>query len=385
MTPRPSLAAPPRRLWARLALLSALAAVTPAQAADPIKVGLVASLTSDFALIGVLQKNAGVMAVDEFNAAGGVGDRPVSLLVEDGANSNTVALGALNKVLSEKPVAVLAPIWSTQLLAMFPTLEKEGVPTLSTTGTRKVTQLGNRWYFRYFPHDGITKAAAAEFAINGLGKKKVGILYVANEYGQSGRDIIVETLKKHGLAPVAMESHNATDKDMSAQLDRLKRAGADVIISQAHPADTALILKQQRQLGLEIPHVASSAASQPAMLKLVTEKDLDGVYVETAYVPAIDPRPEVQRWMKAYAERFKTTPDVFAILYYDMARMALAAVKDSGGDREKTRRWLETHRYEGLAATYVCDAEHNCNHKAVIIRYDGKTPKIVKTYDYTPK
>ena len=124
--------------------------------------------------------------------------------------------------------------------------------------------LGNAWYFRYFPHDGITKTAATEFALNELGRKKVGILYVANEYGQSGRDIIVETLRKHGLAPVAAESHNATDKDMSGQLLRVKQAGADVIISQAHPADTALILKQQRQLGIDIPHVASSAASQPA-------------------------------------------------------------------------------------------------------------------------
>jgi branched-chain amino acid transport system substrate-binding protein len=368
-----------------LALLSALAPATPVQAADPIKVGLIASLTSDFALIGVLQKNAGVMAVDEFNAAGGAGGRPVELLVEDGSNSNTIALGALNKILAEKPAVLLAPLWATQLLAMFPTIEKDGVPTLSTTGTRKATQLGNRWYFRYFPHDGLTKRAYTEFAVNELGKKKVAILYVANEYGQSGRDIIMETLKTHGLKPVAAESHNVTDKDMSGQLDRVKRAGADVIISQAHPADTALILKQQRQLGLDIPHVASSAASAPSMLKIVTDKDIDGVYVETAFVPAIDGRPEVQRWIRTYEERFKTTPDVFAALFYDMTKMALTAIKEVGGDREKIRRWLETHRYEGLATTYACDDEHNCNHRLVIIRYNGKTPTIVKTYDYTPK
>jgi branched-chain amino acid transport system substrate-binding protein len=332
-----------------------------------------------------LQKNSAVMAVDEFNAGTGASGRRVELLVEDGSNSNTVALGALNKVLSEKPAVVLVPIWGTQLLAMLPTIEKEAVPALSTTGTRKVTQLGNAWYFRFFPHDGITKTAATEFAINELGRKKVGILYVANEYGQSGRDIIVETLRKHGLAPVAVESHNATDKDMSAQLTRVKRAGADVIISQAHPADTALILKQQRQLGIDVPHVASSAASQPSLLKIVTEKDLDGVYVETAAVPAIDTRAEVQRWMRTYEERFKTAPDVFALLYYDMTRMALQAIKDVGADRDKIRAWLARTRYEGLGATYACDAEHNCNHKAVIIRYSGKTPTIVKTYDYTPK
>ena len=374
-----------RGLTLVIAVVMTIAGTTAVRAADPIKVGLVASLTSDFALVGILQKNAAVMAVDEFNAAGGAAGRPVQLLIEDGGNSNTVALGALNKVLASDPVVFLAPLWGTQLLAMLPTVEKTGVPTLSTTGTRKVTQLGNRWYFRYFPHDGITKTAATEFAVNELGKKKVAILYVANEYGQSGRDIIVEALKKHGLAPVAMESHNATDKDMSGQLTRVKRSGADVIVSQAHPADTALLLKKQRELNVDIPHVASSAASQPAMLKLVSDADINGVYVETAAVPAIDPRPAVQRWIKAYEEKFKTTPDVFALLYYDMTRMALQAIKEVGPDREKVRGWLERTRSEGMATTYVCDAEHNCNHTAVIIRYDGKTPVIVKTYDYTPK
>jgi branched-chain amino acid transport system substrate-binding protein len=368
-----------------IVLVVAMAGTTPVGAADPVKVALVASLTSDFALVGLQQKNAAVMAVDEFNAAGGANGRPVQLLIEDGGNSNTVALGALNKVLASDPVVFLAPLWGTQLLAMLPTVEKAGVPTLSTTGTRKVTQLGNRWYFRYFPHDGITKTAATEFAVNELGKKKVAILYVANEYGQSGRDIIVDALKRHGLAPVTMESHNATDKDMSGQLLRVKRSGADVIISQAHPADTALLLKKQRELDIDIPHVASSAASQPAMLKLVTDADINGVYVETAAVPSIDPRPAVQRWIKAYEERFKTAPDIFALLYYDATRMALQAIKDVGPDREKIRGWLEKTRWEGLATTYVCDGEHNCNHTAVIFRYDGKTPVIVKTYDYTPK
>jgi branched-chain amino acid transport system substrate-binding protein len=375
----------PSPRWLAVLALAGLLVVAPTEGAEPIRIAAVASLTSDFALIGVLQRNAAVMAVDEFNAAGGASGRTVELAVEDGANSNTVALGALTRVLSDRPVAVLAPLWSTQLLAMFPAIEKAGVPALSTTGTRKVTQLGNRWYFRFFPHDGITKTAATEFAVNELGRKRVGILYVSNEYGQSGRDIIVETLRARGLAPVAAESHNATDKDMSAQLLAVKNAGADVIISQAHPADTALILKQQRQLGIDIPHVASSAASQPSMLKIVTEQDLDGVYVETAAVPAIDPRPEVQRWMRAYEERFKTTPDVFALLYHDMTRMLLRAIREAGPDREKVRGWLEKTRYEGLGATYACDGEHNCNHKAVIIRYRGKTPVIVKTYDYTPK
>ncbi|MBI3076157.1 MAG: ABC transporter substrate-binding protein [Deltaproteobacteria bacterium] len=368
-----------------LALAVALFPAAPARAQEPIKVGLLASLTTDFALIGILQKHAGVMAAEDFNAEGGARGRKIELVIEDSANSNTVALAGLNKTLAQKPVALLGPIWATQLFALFPTIQKEGIPTLATSGTRRLTQVGNRWFFRYFPHDGITKTAYTEFALNELKRRKVGILHVANEYGMSGRDIIVETLKRHGLTPAAIESHNATDKDMSAQLQKVKAAGADVILSQAHVADTALILKQQRTLGIDSPHVASSAASTPSLLKLVTEQDLDGIYVETAAVPNFDPRPQVQRWVKSYTERFKVAPDVFALLYYDMARMLFKAIREAGPDREKIRAWLAANRYEGLATTYKADAEGNLNHRALIIRFKGKTPEIVKIYDYSPR
>lgn len=371
-------------LWG-LVLAAGLMLPAPGGAQESVKVGVLASVTTDFAIIGKLQKDAAVMAAEDVNAEGGVGGRKIELLIEDTANSNTVALAALNKVLGQKPVAIIGPLWATQLLAMFPAIQKEGLPILATSGTRRLTQVGNKWFFRYFPHDGITKVAYTEFAVTELKRKKVGILHVANEYGMSGRDIIVDTLKKHGLAPAAVESHNATDKDMSAQLQKVKAAGADVILSQAHSADTALLLKQQKALGLDIPHVASSAASSPSMLRLVTEQDIDGVYVETAAVPTFDPRPAVQRWVKSYEERFKAAPDVFALLQYDMARMLFKAIKEAGPDREKIRTWLASNAYEGMATTYKADAEGNLNHRAIIIRYKGKTPEVVKTYDFTPK
>lgn len=372
-------------LWFGVAVGVAPGLPAPAAAQEPIKVGMLASLTTDFALIGMLQRHAAVMAAEDFNAEAGAGGRKIELLIEDTANSNTVALAALNKVLGQKPAAIITPIWGTQMLAMFPTIQKDGVPTVSTSGTRRLTQVGNRWFFRFFPHDGITKMAYTEFAVIELKRRKIGILHVANEYGMSGRDVIVDTLKKHGLAPVAVESHNATDKDMSAQLQKVKAAGADVILSQAHAADTALILKQQKSLGIDLPHVASSAASSPSVLRLVSEQDIDGVYAETAAIPMVDPRPVVQRWVKSYEERFKTAPDAFALLQYDMSRMLFKAIKEAGPDREKIRAWLAGNAYEGIATTYKADAEGNLNHRAIVIRYKGKTPEIAKTYDYTPK
>src|ERR1700738_3970569 len=98
------------------------AAVSGAYAAgEPIKIGASISLTSDFALGGLQQKGGIELAVEEINAAGGVpgkGDnRKVEILFGDNAMSPTTAINALNRVLSDNPVAVLLSIRGTHVLS----------------------------------------------------------------------------------------------------------------------------------------------------------------------------------------------------------------------------------------------------------------------------
>ena len=133
-----------RRDWTKLLAAVILLGAVPAWAADPIVVGLTVSLTTDFALVGLSQQNGAVMAVEEINKAGGVKGRQLRLVSEDTANSNTVAVNGLHRALREKPVAVLGPVWGTQNLAMEPVIREAQVPIISPTGTRKVTQLGNK-------------------------------------------------------------------------------------------------------------------------------------------------------------------------------------------------------------------------------------------------
>ncbi len=108
-----------------------------------------------------------------------------------------------------------------------------------------------------------------------------------------------------GVTPVVETWHNKDDKDMTGQFMAVKRAKADVIISQAHPPDTAILLKQQRELGIAVPHVASSAASMPTVHELVGAA-MEGVYVEAAAEPNYDSDPRMQAWTKKYVEKFST-------------------------------------------------------------------------------
>jgi branched-chain amino acid transport system substrate-binding protein len=378
-----------RRQWTKLVMAGLLlGAAVAASAADPIVVGLTVSLTTEFALVGLSQQNGAVMAVEELNKAGGVKGRSIKLVSEDTANSNTVAVNALHRVLREKPVAVLGPVWGTQNLAMEPVIREAQVPIISPTGTRKVTQLGNKYVFRFFTHDGIAKWGQARFAIEKLGAKKPAILTVNDEYGLSGRDIMTRALESAGVKPVAVEAMASGDKDVTGQLRAIQRAGADVLLTQIHPAPIAIVVKQARQLGLAIPHVASNALILPSTLGLVDGADVDGVYVETVIVPAADPSPKIQDWLKRYQARFGKPGDHFALLQYDITYMLARALEEGGPEPtpDALQQKLRTLKHEGLVTLYESDEEGNLNHLVSIYRLDaGKKPELKDRFRIDPK
>lgn len=353
-----------------------------------IKIGVIGSQTSGLAALGQRQINSAILAAEEWNEKNGIRGEKIKLFIEDSADRTTTAVTALDRVLGEEVCAILGPIYSFQIFAMFPEIKKEKIPMLTTSGTRKLTQMDNPWYFRTYPHDGITKRASTLYVVEELKRKRPALACVTTEYGKSGHEIITHILKENGITPVAVTWHEKVDKDMTGQLQQIKRANPDAIISQAHPSDTAIFLKQQRDFGINIPHMASSAASMPSVHKLVGDA-MEGVYVEAAALPNFDPDPDIRAWAKKYLEKFKTHPDSFAILYYDTANFLFEAIKAAGTDRAKIREWLEKNAYRGLAGQYKFDEEHNGAYFAIIIQYhmkDGKAvPEVKKKYDFTPK
>jgi branched-chain amino acid transport system substrate-binding protein len=350
------------------------AAVSGAHAADePIKIGASLSLTSDFALGGLQQKGGIELAVEEVNVAGGVpgkGDnRKVEIVFGDNAMSPTTAINALNRVLSEEPVAVLLSIRGTHVLPQLPLLQKAKIPGLTLTGVMKVTRQNNPYIFRFFPHDGMNKPVLIKNIVEKLGKKRVGIFFSAEDYGTSGRDETIATLKSLGLEPVAVESHQPTDKDFSAQLDKFKDAKADIIFLQTFQAPSALILKQARQLGLNIPFALSSQSVAGSALKLVEAADIEGDYGET---PVLDPifskSADVLKWEQRFEKRFGFVPDYQALLDYDATGMLLKTIATYGPAPAAIVEGLGKIKYEGLSGTYLSDAEGNMLHTVSIVQ-----------------
>jgi branched-chain amino acid transport system substrate-binding protein len=378
------LRAPLRNLaLAATAAVAVLIGVSAASAAESIKVGVVVPITSVLAPYGTPFVEAMKLAVDDVNKAGGIDGRQIELLVEDSQASNTVAINALNKVLQSNPIAVFGPALGTQILAMMPITEREKVPLIAGPSTRRVTQQGAKYYFRNSTHDAIDKETWTRYVAGDLGKRQVGILHVANEWGYSGRDNTAQFLESlFGVKPVSIASYQPTDKDLTAQILQVSKAGADAIVSQGHPVNEALLVRQLNQLGVKVPHVASGSLCLGYLRQLVTAEEMVGHYCEGPDImPPFNERPQVKAYVEAYKKRTGYEPDIYSTHYYDGMGMLLAIMKKYGVDREKIREGFRAMTYEGIIGPYKTDDEGNLWHDAVVMKFlPGGKIEIVRRY-----
>ncbi|HYG59722.1 MAG TPA: ABC transporter substrate-binding protein, partial [Symbiobacteriaceae bacterium] len=206
---------------------------------EPIKIGVVTSLTGGLAATGIQVATGAKLAAKEWNDKGGIQGRQIEVVVEDDQSNPTGATNAFNKVAAAKPAGLVLPTFAQFVMALEPSVKQAAVPTLTSATGVAITKQGNPWFFRTRTNDEIMGKIAATFAADELKAKKPGILYANNDYGKGGFDVLKATLEAKGLQLAGAESFNSGDKDMTAQLLKLKQAGSDLIIVWSVPADSA--------------------------------------------------------------------------------------------------------------------------------------------------
>ena len=361
------------------AFTMAFAAQGTAAAAESVKLGAILNLTTAQSLYGTPMVNGVKLAVEHINAKGGINGRQIELLTEDAADTATTAMNAYNRMMEKKPLALVGPILGFQMIPFREKIDKDQIPMISLSGTRGWTMNNNKYGFRTAEFDGTSKPAMADFVVEKLGAKKVGIITTANEWGYSGRDHVSARLKtKYGITPTLIESYQVTDKDMSAQLLNLKKAGVDVIVSQGHPADNAILFKQYKQLNIGVPLIACSVAQTAINMDITQPEDVEGIYVQTYALPWDDPDPTIKAWAQEFNKKFKSIPDAYALAQYDGVMIYGEAMKRAEAKGNLTRQGITDEMwktdYKGMIARYVPDMEGNMMRDYIVVKY-GKDKK----------
>ncbi|MBT3400544.1 MAG: ABC transporter substrate-binding protein [Rhodospirillaceae bacterium] len=358
---------------------TALLATLTAAAAEPLRIPVLVPITGFLALEGTSQRNGAELALR------GSG---VDFDVNDTATSPEIAVNAFERALTsgrarDDVIAVVAPMLGTQMLALIPLADEFNVPMVTVSGTARITELGSANVFRFFPGDVVVKAAHARYAVEELGVKRPAVIFQTTAYGQSGRAELDRNLTALGRPAVFAEGLDVSVKDMLPVLSKVRESGADALLLHLHSGPTALVVRQARAMGLDIPIIAGSAMHQPETAALLAPSELAGVCAESGASPISESDPATRAFADAYRTAFDREPDAFALGQYDGVQMLLAAVRAGAKSAADIRAYLASRRYRGLAMTYASDGKGNMAHSAVILCYSGdsRVPVIVKRYE----
>ena len=354
------------RLTRRHTLFAAVAsvalAVSPAIAADPIKIGVAGPFTGGSSSMGVSMRDGVKLAIAEINKAGGVLGRQLVAVERDDEARNELGVQIAQELINkEKVVATLGYINTGVALASQRFYQEAEIPVLNNvaTGTVITQQFAKEranYVFRNAAPDSIQAPMIVEEAITKRGFKKPAILADSTNYGQLGRDDLEKALAAKGVKAVATEKFNIGDTDMTAQLLRAKEAGADVILTYGIGPELAQIANGQAKLGWKVPLVGSWT------LSMATFIDTAGANGSGAMMPQtfvqLPSTPKRAAFIKAYQEAYKTDrmpSPVSAAQGYDSVYLLAAAIKQAGGtEGRKIKDALEDlkEKVEGVVTTY---------------------------------
>lgn len=362
--------------------LAALVLSGAAAAAD-LTIGASAPLTGPRALLGKYFKQGVDMAVEEVNAEGGVlGQKLVIAYEDDQADNPNAAINAMSKLMevSKVPI-VLGPHFSVAQLATQKAYCNGSLISLTGASGVPVTAQNCNFVIRVRGSDTLQAQALVAYALENLKTTKIAVISIHDDFGKGGADRVVAALKDKGITPVANESHNAGDTDFSAQLSRIRAAGAELVIMWTHDNESALIVRQARQFGLPFKFAGSTSLSQPAFINLSGPTG-EGVISASDFL-AENPDPYVKAFVEKFQKKYGALPELYAATYYDSVKLAVAAIKAAGTtDAPKVREAFAKLDLQGVMARYKCQTNGDCNQQTNIVEIKNGKPALLSVVKF---
>lgn len=373
-------------------LLSIALALPVAAAAQPapIKIGLVGALSGPSALSGEAITRGLSVAIDEVNAKGGaLGGRKLMLVRRDDESTPAKGQQAARELIEKEKVAVIFGGIDTPVsMALVNIMHEHRVPYMGVwaAGTG-ITHNGRNpnFMFRVSAVDDRVDSGMLKYATRNLGARKPGAILVNNPWGDSNQKGLEKASQQLNIALVGIEKYEATETDMTAQLNRLRSAGADALILVGNAAPAANVIRSLETLNWNVPVVSHWGISGGRFDELAGPRYRDVTFVQT-YSFTGTQSPTGARVTRALVNKYpdiKRGADIAAPVgvanAYDALMLTARAIEKAGStDGDKIRQaFYEVPDYPGLIKNYVRPFSPT-NHDAlqdsdyIWVRFDGK-------------
>jgi branched-chain amino acid transport system substrate-binding protein len=337
---------------------------------DVIKIGVFEPMTGANAAGGALEIEGIKLANKLYPTALG---KKVELVLVDNKSDKSEAANAASRLVEKDKVTAIVGSWgSGYSMAAGPIIKQAKVPTVGTSCTNPLVTQGNDYYFRVCFIDPFQGTVMANYAYNEIHAKKVAIVQeVSNDYAVGLAKFFTDSFKKltgDDKAILSVSNYNTGDQDFTAQLTNIKAQNPDAIFAPGNFTESALVIKQARQLGITAPFIGGDTWETPEFIQIGKDA-VEGATFSTFFATEKPITKESDKFLTEYRKEYNgKEPAAVAALGYDAYLIIIDALNRVGSvDSVKLRDELaKTKDFQGAAGVINFDENRNAVKSAVI-------------------
>ncbi len=349
--------------------------------ARTVKIGFAAPLTGDNAVYGEGMKRAVELAVEEANASELAKEKGVTFEVQasDDAGDPKQAVNVANQLAGDTGVmGVVGHFNSGCSIPAAPVYEESSLAMVSVSSNPQLTATGLANVNRIVAKDDAQGGFAGNLAST-LGYKKVALIDDATPYGQGlGTEFKIAFTGKGGEV-VSEDRIQPKEVDFSALVTKLKKEAPDAVYYAGAHTEGALITKQMKEAGLNVPVMGGDMLYTPEFIKIAGKDNAEGD-IATALGLPLEQQPKGVEFQEKYEEKFGKAPEAYDSYAYDCANIIIQAVLNAGTDRAAVMKAVRTGTLTGGVTGTVAFDQNGDNKEQVISAYkvDGGEWKQIK-------
>ena len=341
--------------------VAALMAVGAVQAQEVIKIGHAAAVTGPVAYFGKDTENGARMAIEALNARGvSIGGKKVTfqLMAEDDGGDPKQATSVAQKLVDARINGMVGHETSGTTIPASKIYYNAGIPQISpSTTSPKYTLQGYNTTFRVVANDVQLGQALGRYATGPMKARRVAVVDDRTAYGQGLATEFSRSLQKQGGSVVAREFTNDKATDFSAIVTRIRATRPDLVFFGGMNAVAGPMLRQMKQLGLNVKMMGGDGICSDEMHKLSGGTMADGqvVCAEAGGVEAAG-KAGMDNFRAAYRKRFGIDVQIIAPYSYD-ATLVLAEAMNKAGSSAPAKYLPELARihYKGVTGNIAFD------------------------------
>lgn len=315
---------------------------------------------------GQASQKAILLAIDEYNSAGGINGKKIEVVFEDSQCQPQKGVTGIRKLIDVNKVEfIIGDICDSVTAAIMPIAEKNHKVLITPGSTSPAISDAGDYIFRFWFSEDDLGGMVAEAAYN-KGIKKIAILYINNAWGVAQKNGVSKKFNQLGGTIVSEQAIDPDNVDYRTEIEKAENKNPDAYYIGLHPNGLALVMKQMREQGISKP-----VYSHGGLVGSTQTLGLGGDHLEGIIAPFVN-NPS-SAFQEKFVTKFGVEPGITADSSYDATKVVLGIMRVTGKtDAETIKSNLyNIQNYQGASGLIAVDRNGDTHRPLQLMIVEG--------------